>query len=213
MQRRDLILATAVSMAFVSCPVFAKQEQDPFEWVLSVSNGILQEIKANPQLHVGDPVALQALVDTRVMACVDFTMMTRMTVGPKWRQASPEERQRLMTGFEKLLIRIYSGALKNVKDHTCELRPTRNRKVKDEMVIRTLLKAQGQPDIGLDYRIYRNKAGEWKIVDVNVEGIWMVENYRSQFASTLNQDGIPGLIRLLEEKSDALVDANAQKTK
>lgn len=213
MQRRDLILATAVSMAFVSCPVFAKQEQDPFEWVLSVSNGILQEIKANPQLHAGDPVALQALVDTRVMACVDFTMMTRMTVGPKWRQASPEERQRLMTGFEKLLIRIYSGALKNVKDHTCELRPTRNRKVKDEMVIRTLLKAQGQPDIGLDYRIYRNKVGEWKIVDVNVEGIWMVENYRSQFASTLNQDGIPGLIRLLEEKSDALVDANAQKTK
>ena len=81
------------------------------------------------------------------------------------------------------------------------------------MVIRTLLKAQGQPDIGLDYRIYRNKAGEWKIVDVNVEGIWMVENYRSQFASTLNQEGVPGLIRLLEEKSDALVDANAQKTK
>ena len=50
-----------------------------------------------------------------------------------------------------------------------------------------------------------------KIVDVNVEGIWMVENYRSQFASTLNTEGIPGLIKLLEEKADGLVDANAHK--
>ena len=78
-------------------------------------------------------------------------------------------------------------------------------------MVRTLLKSTGQPDIGLDYRIYRNKAGEWKIVDVNVEGIWMVENYRSQFASTLNQDGIPGLIRLLEEKGEELAGKNAVK--
>ena len=98
-------------------------------------------------------------------------------------------------------------------DHKCELRPTRNRTIKDEMVIRTILKSTGNPDIGIDFRIYRDKAGEWKIVDVNVEGIWMVENYRSQFASTLNTEGIPGLIKLLEEKADGLVDANAHKVK
>ena len=200
MQRRTVVWGAACSLALAAMPVFAAEAVDPFEWIVSLNNSILDEIRADPKLHAGDQAALQALVDRRV-------------IGPKWRKATKEERQRLMDGFEKLLIRVYSGALKTVTDHKCELRPTRNRTVKDEMVIRTLLKSTGNPDIGLDFRIYRNKAGDWKIVDVNVEGIWMVENYRSQFASTLNAEGVPGLIKLLEEKADGLVDANARQVK
>lgn len=211
MQRRTLVLGGACGLALAAMPALAAEAVDPFEWIVALNNSILDEIRADPKLHSGDQTALQALVDRRVMAAADFAMMTRMTIGPKWRKATKEERQRLMDGFEKLLIRVYSGALKTVTDHKCELRPTRNRTIKDEMVIRTILKSTGNPDIGIDFRIYRDKAGEWKIVDVNVEGIWMVENYRSQFASTLNTEGIPGLIKLLEEKVDGLVDANAHK--
>ncbi len=213
MQRRTVVFGGACSLALAVMPVFAAGVADPFEWIVSLNNSILDEIRADPKLHAGDQAALQALVDRRVMASADFAMMTRMTIGPKWRKATKEERQRLMDGFEKLLIRVYSGALKTVTDHKCELRPTRNRTIKDEMVIRTILKSTGNPDIGLDFRIYRDKSGDWKIVDVNVEGIWMVENYRSQFASTLNAEGVPGLIKLLEEKADSLVDANARKVK
>lgn len=210
-QRRDLLAAALLAASFGAVPVSAADADDPWTWVVKVSNDILDAIRADDKLHSGDAEALRALVDRQVMPSVDFTMMTRMTVGPKWRQASKEDRERLKTGFERLLIRVYTGALTNIKDHKCELRPTRNRKLADELVVRTLLKSSGQPDIGLDYRIYRNKAGEWKIVDVNVEGIWMVENYRSQFASTLNQDGIPGLIRLLEDKGEELAGKNAVK--
>ena len=211
MQRRELLVASLLSAAFGAAPAAAADADDPWGWVVRISNDILDAIRADEKLHSGDADALRALVDRQVMPSVDFTMMTRMTVGPKWRQATKEDRARLMTGFERLLIRVYAGALANIKDHRCELRPTRSRKLADELVVRTLLKSTGQPDIGLDYRIYRNKAGEWKIVDVNVEGIWMVENYRSQFASTLNQDGIPGLIRLLEEKGEELAGKNAVK--
>ena len=211
MQRRELLAASLLAAAFGAAPAAAADADDPWGWVVRISNEILDAIRADEKLHSGDADALRALVDRQVMPSVDFTMMTRMTVGPKWRQATKEDRARLMTGFERLLIRVYAGALANIKDHRCELRPTRSRKLADELVVRTLLKSAGQPDIGLDYRIYRNKAGEWKIVDVNVEGIWMVENYRSQFASTLNQDGIPGLIRLLEEKGEELAGRNAVK--
>ena len=211
MQRRELLAASLLAAAFGAAPAAAADADDPWGWVVRISNEILDAIRADEKLHSGDADALRALVDRQVMPSVDFTMMTRMTVGPKWRQATKEDRARLMTGFERLLIRVYAGALANIKDHRCELRPTRSRKLADELVVRTLLKSTGQPDIGLDYRIYRNKAGEWKIVDVNVEGIWMVENYRSQFASTLNQDGIPGLIRLLEEKGEELAGKNAVK--
>ena len=211
MQRRELLAASLLAAAFGAAPAAAADADDPWGWVVRISNEILDAIRADEKLHSGDADALRALVDRQVMPSVDFTMMTRMTVGPKWRQATKEDRARLMTGFERLLIRVYAGALANIKDHRCEFRPTRSRKLADELVVRTLLKSTGQPDIGLDYRIYRNKAGEWKIVDVNVEGIWMVENYRSQFASTLNQDGIPGLIRLLEEKGEELAGKNAPK--
>lgn len=213
MQRRSLVFGGICGFSVVAMPAFASETVDPFEWIVALNNSILEEIRANPKLQAGDQAALQELVDRRVMSSADFAMMTRMTIGPKWRKATKEERQRLMAGFEKLLIRVYSGALKTITDHRCELRPTRNRTVKDEMVIRTLLKSSNNPEIGIDFRIYRNKSGEWKIVDVNVEGIWMVENYRSQFASTLNAEGVPGLIKLLEEKSDSLVDVTDHKVK
>ena len=139
------------------------------------------------------------------MPAADFEMMTRMTVGPRGRQASAEERTELMEAFKALLVRVYSGALTTVEDHRCELRPTRNKKVRDEMIVRTLLKSAGRNDIGLDYRIYRDKTGTWRIVDVNVEGIWMVENYRSQFAPILSQEGVAGLVTALKTKSDQFV--------
>ena len=131
-------------------------------------------------------------------------MMTRMTVGPKWRTATAEQRKALESGFETLLLRVYAGGLTAVKDQKCELRPTRVKKAQPEMVIRTLLKSSGAEPIALDYRIYRAKDDTWKIVDVNIEGIWMVENYRSQFASVLSQDGVEGLIKLFNEKGEEL---------
>ena len=211
MQRRELVLGAIGSacLALTASPVWAEDVEDPYTWVVGVSNGVLDAIRADPRLQQGDQEALQALVDQHIMPNVDFPMITRMTVGPRWRKATKEERVRLQNGFEKLLMRVYSGALKTVKDNVCELRPSRNRRVSDELVVRTLLKSSGAPDIALDYRIYRNKRkNEWKIVDVNVEGIWMVENYRSQFASTLSNEGIPGLIKLLEEKSEEIAKKN-----
>lgn len=211
MQRRSLLLAAGFMLAPVPS-VFAYDDKgDPFAFVVEVSNEILDAIRKDPALAKGDAAHIQTLVDERILPVVDFTLMTRMTVGPYWRKASAEERAALEKGFRGLLIRVYSGALAQVKDQRCELRPTRVKTVRDEMVIRTQLKNAGQPDIGLDYRIYRSKSGSWKIIDVNVEGIWLVENYRSQFASILSVDGVPGLVRMLTERVDELAAQNKPK--
>ena len=208
MQRRQLILAASFALAPIPTVWAYDDKGDPFAFVIDVSNDILDAIRRDPALAKADPAHVQALVDERIMPVVDFTMMTRLTVGPSWRKASAQERSELEKGFRGLLIRVYSGALLQVKDQRCELRPTRVKTVRDEMVIRTLLKAQGQADIGIDYRIYRDKSGSWKIIDVNVEGIWLVENYRSQFASILSSEGVPGLIRTLNERTEELAAQN-----
>lgn len=207
MQRRQLLLGVTSFVgltAFGAVAQAAQTEQDPFKWLLDVSNGILNTIRSSDVLRRGDMQALQKLVDERIMPTVDFTMMTRMTVGPQWRKATPEQRKALEQGFEQLLIQVYAGALDNVGNHVCELVPTRSRRIAKQMVIRTQLVSGNQPPIKMDYRIYQNRQGEWKVVDVNVEGIWMVENYREQFASVLNRDGIDGLIHELQNKEGKL---------
>lgn len=211
MQRRQLIIAGAVLSAAAGFPaaVLAADQPyddkgDPFAFVVDLSNAVLELIRSSPELQAGNADRLRELADSLILPATDFTMMTRMTVGPKWRQATAEERKALEEGFKTLLLRVYAGGLSAVSDQKCELRPTRVKTPKPEMVIRTLLKSSGAEPIGLDYRIYQAKDGSWKIVDVNIEGIWMVENYRSQFSSVLSQDGVQGLIRLFNEKGEEL---------
>ena len=126
--RRDLLKAVGTLTLTVALPawVYAKDE-DPFQWVLQMSNQVLDRIKSDESLKKGELKAINKLVDEVILPNVDFTMMTRMTVGPKWRQATPEQRQALQDNFRELLIRVYSGALSKVGDHTAELVTTKCR--------------------------------------------------------------------------------------
>jgi phospholipid transport system substrate-binding protein len=126
-------------------------------------------------------------------------------VGRFWRQATPEQKTRLQDEFKLLLVRTYSGALTQVKDQSVEMKPMRSRPEDTEVIVRSEVKGKGEP-IQLDYRM--EKAGDsWRIYDVNVLGIWLVENYRSSFAQEIGASGIDGLINKLAEKNKGAVSA------
>ena len=98
-------------------------------------------------------------------------------------------------------MRTYAGALAQVKDQTVQLRPFRSNAADTEVVVRTEVKGKGEP-IQLDYRM--EKAGDsWKIYDVSVLGIWLVDQYRSSFAQEINAGGIDALIVKLAERNKA----------
>ena len=103
--------------------------------------------------------------------------------------------------FREQLIRVYSGALATIKDQTVKLAPNRVKPTATDAIVRTLLVAPGKPDIRMNYRLKKIKS-EWRIIDVDVEGIWVVDNYRTQFSSVANQSGIEGLIKTLREKNE-----------
>jgi phospholipid transport system substrate-binding protein len=127
--------------------------------------------------------------------------MTASAVGRYWRQASPEQQERLQAEFKQLLVRTYSGALTQVRDQTIELRPMRSKPEDKEVVVRTEVKGSGDT-IQLDYRLEKQDAG-WKIYDVNVLGVWLVENYRNSFAQEISANGIDGLIAKMAERNKA----------
>jgi phospholipid transport system substrate-binding protein len=193
------LLATA-SMLF-AVALSAHAEVAPDALVRKISVDVLDAARADKAIQAGDQSRIVTLVDSKVMPSVNFEIATRSAVGPQWRTATPEQRTKLQTEFKALLLRLYSGALAQVKDQTVEVTKTLPVQGSTQVVVQTEVRGSGEP-IKLDYRL--DKAGEdWKIIDVNVGGIWLVQNYRSQFASELTKGGIDGLINALVERNKA----------
>ena len=174
-------------------------QQSPEELITQVSTDVLESVKADKSIRVGDVKQVMALVDAKVMPHVNFQRMTSSAVGRYWRQATPDQQKRLQDEFKTLLVRTYSGALSQVKDQTVQLKPMRGNPGDAEVVVRTEVRGKGDP-IQLDYRLEK-ASGAWKIFDVNVMGVWLVENYRNSFAQEISSNGIDGLIAKLAERN------------
>ena len=179
----------------------AQAEKTPDVLIKEVSTDVLDAVKADKTIQTGDVQKVIALVDAKVMPHVNFQRMTSSAVGRYWRQATPEQQKRLQDEFKILLVRTYSGALSQVKDQTVQLKPMRAGPNDSEVVVRTEVRGKGDP-IQLDYRLEKSSEG-WKIYDVNVLGIWLVENYRNSFAQEIGANGIDGLIAKLAERNKA----------
>jgi phospholipid transport system substrate-binding protein len=171
----------------------------PDAFIKQMSTEVIDAVKADKAIQSGDVAKINALVDAKVMPNVNFERMTASAVGRHWRQATPEQQKRLQAEFKTLLVRTYSGALTQVKDQTVQLKPLRAKPDDTEVVVRTEVRGGGEP-IQLDYRLEKVADG-WKIYDVNVLGIWLVEQYRNSFAQEISSKGIDGLIATLAEKN------------
>jgi phospholipid transport system substrate-binding protein len=188
---------SAATLAVASATVFAQQAPD--QLVKQVSSEVLDAAKADKSIQAGDVKQVSALVEAKVMPHVNFQRMTASAVGRYWRQATPEQQKKLQDEFKILLVRTYSGALAQVRDQTVQLKPMRSTPADTEVIVRTEIRGKGDP-IQLDYRLEKAADG-WKIYDVNVLGVWLVENYRNSFAQEIGAGGIDGLIAKLIERN------------
>ena len=199
--RRQCLALMAVGLVFFSWSAHAAEEA-PDAFIKRLSTEVLEVVKNDPAIKNGDVQRIGAVVDTRVMPHLNFQRMTASAVGPGWRQATPEQRQRLQEEFKQLLVRTYSGALTQIKDQTIQVKPMRSAEADTEVLVRTEIRGGPEP-IQLDYRLEKTpgQGAGWKIYNLNVLGVWLVETYRSQFAQEVNAKGIDGLIATLSERN------------
>ena len=191
-----LVLATSVAQAQSPAPTA------PDAWIKQMSGEVIETVKADKAIQGGDTKKVMALVDAKILPNVDFQRMTSAAVGRHWRQATPEQQKRLQEEFKTLLVRTYAGALAQVSDQTITMKPLRAAPEDKELVVRTEIIGQGDP-IQLDYRLEKTpgQGAGWKIYNLNVMGVWLVETYRSQFAQEINAKGIDGLIAALQARN------------
>lgn len=203
-------LVAAIAVVLVAPLVQAQTAGSADELIRSIATVVLDEVKADRTLQTGDIERLNSLLDRRIMPHVNFQRMTALAVGRFWRSATPDQQKVLMAEFRRLLLLTYADAVRQVSDTTIQMKPSRARPEDDEVVVRTSLVRPGKEPIQLDYRLERIPGG-WRIFDINVLGLWLVENYRTQFAQVIGANGIDGLIQSMKEKNISLAAAAQSK--
>ena len=205
LNRRQILGAVVAAVMSSASAVWAADEA-PEAFIKRITNETLDIIKADKALRNGDVNKLTQLVDDKLMPHVNFRRMTSLATGPAWRKATPEQQKRLQDEFKILLVRTYAGALSQVSDQVVVVKPLRAGQEDKNLVVNTEVRGKGDP-IQLDYRLEKT-AGEgagWMIFDLNVLGVWLIENYRTQFTKEINAGGIDALIASLvaRNKSNA----------
>ncbi len=206
---RQCLAWVVVAGSLVGMPLAHAEDEAPDALIKRLSVDVLDTIKTDKSIRAGDLTKVIALVDSRVMPNVDFQRMTASAVGPAWRQATPEQQKRLQEEFKILLVRSYAGALGQVSDQTISIKPMRNAPEDKEVMVRTEIKGKGDA-IQLEYRLEKTpgQGAGWKIYNINVLGVWLVETYKTQFAREINANGLDGLITVLADRNKS----NAKKT-
>jgi len=176
------------------------QQLAPNELVQKITDEILAAIKSDKQLAAGDKQKAMKLAEEKVLPYVDFEQATRLAVGRAWREATPEQKKRLVSEFRNMLVRTYSNAISTYEGQTLKVLPARGKQDPEETVVRTqFIRAGGQP-LPIDFTMHQ-KEGTWKVYDITVEGVSLVMTYRSEFDAIVKQKGIDGLIQALATKN------------
>lgn len=197
------LLACVAIAASVVTPLLARAaDEAPDAFIRRISDETLNAIKSDSVLKKGDLERVMSFVDSKIIPNVDFRRMTAATVGPKWREATPTQKKELEDQFKILLVRTYAGAISQVSDQTVTVKPLRASPEDKEVVVRTEVTGRGDP-IQLDYRLEKTPGdgSGWKIYNLNVLGVWLVETYRSQFAQQISSGGLQGLIDTLAARN------------
>ena len=200
--RRNLLTtAGALVLCLTMSSVWAADEA-PEAFIKRISTETLDTIKADKSLRNGDMTKIIQLVDAKLMPHVNFRRMTALATGPAWRKATPEQQKRLQDEFKILLVRTYSGALSQVSDQIVVVKPLRAGQEDKNLVVNTEVRGKGDP-IQLDYRLERTpgEGAGWMIFDLNVLGVWLIENYRTQFTKEINTGGIDALVASLAARN------------
>lgn len=200
----------AVLLAMSATWAAANADVAPDVLARSVTDEVLAIVRADKELQAGNPQKVAQLVESKVLPHFNFVQMTQLAVGRNWRQASPEQQKVLVEEFKTLLVRTYTTAFTGYRNQTIEYRPLRMAPADTDVVVKSLIKQPAGQPIAIDYSMSKS-TGAWKVYDVKIEGISLVENYRNTFNNEIQRTGVDGLIRALTDKNKALAtQAQAQ---
>jgi phospholipid transport system substrate-binding protein len=182
-------------------PLALAQELGPEALVKKITAEVMDAIKSDKQLAAGDKQKALKLAEEKILPHVDFDEATRLAVGRAWKEATPEQKKKLVQEFRSMLVRTYSNAISAYEGQQMKVMPVRMKPADTEATVHNQFVRPGAPKpVLVDYSMRKTDQG-WKIYDIVVEGVSLVLTYRSEFDAVVKQDGIDGLIKRLGQKN------------
>ena len=194
------VFKTVALLVFMSLSHMLFAQPSPLPMLEHSANEIIATLKANKSNLKSNPNIIYHAVESHFLPNVDVVGMSRSVLGRQaWQKASASEKSQFSKAFTKLVLRTYSSPLAQYTDETVQFLPIRgslnNRFVRINSVI---VRSEGQ-NIPLSYSLV-SKDGQWKIYDISVEGVSLLQSFRSQFAQVLQNSDINEVIKQMQQK-------------
>ena len=200
---RNSLYSLLLTCVLAVLPAHAAEVMAPDVLAKTVTEEVLASLRASKEINAGDLGKAAELIEIKILPHFNFPTMTRLVMGRHWAQATPEQRQALTSEFRTLLVRTYTASLTLYRDQTIDYRPLKLTPRDTDVIVKSVVRqARGEP-ISVDYAMEKTESG-WKVYDVKLAGISLVENYRSAFSAEIERSDIDGLIKALAEKNRAL---------
>lgn len=197
----EWVLALVLMLA--AAPLQAAQS---IQLVENAINRVLETLRADQVRAESDPAFVLDVIEREVFPLLDIDGMARLILARHWRDADAGQRERFTVAFRDTLLNAYGVRLADYLDRNVVVIPLRSREDDRMAVVATEIEVgRGQPNLIVNYRL-RPVDGQWKVFDVEAEGLSFVGNFRSHFNTEINRDGLDALILRLEAGDRSLIE-------
>lgn len=185
-----LILSSSVSAKTSDVDVAEKR-------VVDVTTRIVNLLEQNKVQYVTDQNALNAMVRREVLPLIDFDAMSKLTLGKHWRTSTPAQRTRFINAFREMLVRSYANTMIKYTGSKIRARNSVANRKPGYVLVRTMVTPRGNSAISANYSL-RKVGNDWKAYNVEIDGINLITNFRTNFTREVSAKGLNALIARLE---------------
>ena len=194
---KKLTMILVAVLVVLTQPVIA--QPSPIPMLENAADKITSTLKQNRGQLKQNPKIIHQAVQKYLVPIVDVRGMSRSVLGRQaWNKATSAERSEFTKEFTKLVIRTYSNPLAEYDDEKVKFLPIRG-SIKGRFVkVNSVVVRNNGPDIPLSYSLV-SKKGQWKVYDLSVEGVSLLQSFRSQFGQALKNSNMKDLIKQMRK--------------
>jgi len=192
----------AITTTMVSSNAFSQDTDGPLRLVEITVREAFAEVRENEELYRDNGDRLQAMVEEKIAPHFNFERMTQLAVAQNWSRATDDERASLTAEFKALLIRSYANVSYDFRTELPNIKITPRSVSENRAIIRGEATTNRGQRVVLDVRM-ENRGQRWQVIDVMVDGVSLIVNYRASFAYEIEQGGFARLIETLKSENNS----------
>ena len=194
-KKTSTFLSSLVVAAAVLASTAHTANEEPKQVVEQITGQVIKVLADKSQSTEAKRAAVQQIV----YAWVDFDTMSKLVLAANWKKLSEAQQKDFVDQFRQHLSNTYGRNVDSYRDEKVKVGDTRD-EARGDVTVKTAIDRGGANDIFVDYRL-RKIGGQWKIIDVVIERVSLVSNFRSQFQEVMAQGGVDKLLAMLKEKN------------